>query len=120
RLNNSLILIGSSAPQLGGLRKTPMDPLLPSVQIQADAIEQMLAGRAPREIGAAGPFEFLFIFMAGAFAIAAGAALSPVRGLAAFATAVTIMWIAAVMLSIFTDRLADPLMPSIVSLITFA
>ncbi len=120
RLHNSSIVIGSSAPELGGLRKTPADPLLPSAQIQADAIEQMLAGRTPREIDAAGLFELVSIFLAGAFAIAAGAAMSPVLGLATLAAASAIMWSAAVMLSIFTGRLADPLMPSIVSLITFA
>ncbi len=120
RLHNSLIVIGGSAPELGGLRKTPADPLLPSAQIQADAIEQMLAGRTPREIGAAGLLELVSILMAGVFAIAAGAALSPVLGLAALAAAGGILWSAAVMLSIVTDRLADPLLPSIASLITFA
>src|SRR5712671_5001036 len=53
RLAGALVLLGGSAPELGGLRKTPADPLTPSVQIQADAVEQFLAGRVPRTLAAA-------------------------------------------------------------------
>src|SRR5262249_5499190 len=45
RLFGTLVIIGGSSPELGGLRKTHSDPLTPSVQIQADAVEQLLAGR---------------------------------------------------------------------------
>ena len=53
RLAGALVLLGGSPPELGGLRKTPADPLTPSVQIQADAVEQLLAGRVPRTLVAA-------------------------------------------------------------------
>ncbi|MET0606441.1 MAG: adenylate/guanylate cyclase domain-containing protein [Beijerinckiaceae bacterium] len=47
RLSGKYLLIGASAPEAGGLRETAADPFTPTVQIQADAIEQLLDGRAP-------------------------------------------------------------------------
>ncbi len=38
------MLIGSSAPELGGLRVTPDSPATPSVLIQANAVDAMLRG----------------------------------------------------------------------------
>ena len=55
RLAGTIVLIGGSAPELGGLRSTAMDPLTPSVQIQADAVRQIIAGRVPRPLEAAAP-----------------------------------------------------------------
>lgn len=43
-LKDKIALIGASAPEAGGLRATPADPYMPSVQIQADALEQLLDG----------------------------------------------------------------------------
>ena len=42
-LTGRIVLIGSSAPEVGGLRVTPTSPATPSVQIQAAAIEAILA-----------------------------------------------------------------------------
>src|SRR5262249_22021022 len=53
RLAGAIVLIGGSAADLGGFRQTPADPLTPSVQIQADAVAQLLAGRLPRMLEAA-------------------------------------------------------------------
>ena len=49
-LAGAIVLVGGSAPELGGLRATAMDPLTPSVQIQAHAVRQILAGRLPRPL----------------------------------------------------------------------
>ena len=43
-LSGRIVLIGSSAPELGGLRVTPASSATPSVQIQAEAIETILRG----------------------------------------------------------------------------
>ncbi|MBV8913445.1 MAG: adenylate/guanylate cyclase domain-containing protein, partial [Acetobacteraceae bacterium] len=43
-LAGHIVLIGSSAPELGGLRVTPASPVTPSVQIQAEAISTLLRG----------------------------------------------------------------------------
>ncbi len=47
RLQGAVVLVGSSLPQRGGLRPTAADPLYPSVQIAADVVEGLLAGRLP-------------------------------------------------------------------------
>ncbi len=43
-LQGRIVLIGSSAPELGGLRVTPASPATPTVHIQAAAVEAMLSG----------------------------------------------------------------------------
>jgi adenylate cyclase len=45
KLTGRIVLIGSSAPELGGLRVTPASSTTPSVQLQAEAVEAILGGR---------------------------------------------------------------------------
>lgn len=47
RLEGRIVLLGISAGHLGGLRLAASGRLVPSVQIQADAVEQVLRGDAP-------------------------------------------------------------------------
>ncbi len=47
RMKDAIVLIGTSAPEIGGLRPSVSGSLVPTVQIQADAIVQMLAGDHP-------------------------------------------------------------------------
>jgi adenylate cyclase len=46
RLAGRIVLIGASAPELGGLRATPAFAATPSVQIQAEAVATLLRGNA--------------------------------------------------------------------------
>jgi adenylate cyclase len=120
RLKDALVLLGGSAPELNGLRKTPGDPLTPSVQIQADAVEQMVARRVPSPLTAASIAQPLTILVIGALAIVLGAALSPAAGSAILGGTIALLWIAAVAVSVFADRLADPLTPTIAAAVVFA
>ena len=63
-LAGRIVLIGSSAPELGGLRVTPASPATPSVLIQAEAVEAMLRGNVPVR-----PSSAWFAEPAGAFAL---------------------------------------------------
>ena len=120
RLFGALVIIGGSAPELGGLRKTPSDPLTtPSVQIQADAVEQLLAGRIPRPIAFAQAVEPSAILLLGGIAVVFGASLSPLVGAAILVGAISALWIVAVALSGLADRLVDPLAPSLVAALVF-
>lgn len=47
RLTGKIVLVGGSAPELGGLRTTAMSRATPSVQIHADAVATLLAEAAP-------------------------------------------------------------------------
>jgi adenylate cyclase len=120
RLKDALVLLGGSAPELNGLRKTPADPLTPSVQIQADAVEQMVAGRVPRTPTAAPIAQPLTVLVIGALAIMLGAASSPALGTALLSGAIAFLWIAAIAVSGLADRLVDPLTPSIAAAMVFA
>jgi adenylate cyclase len=43
-LSGKIVLLGGSAPELGGLRVTPASPVMPSVLIQATAVDALLRG----------------------------------------------------------------------------
>jgi adenylate cyclase len=119
-LQGAVAVIGSSAPELGGLRAASFDPLKPSVQIQANAIKQILSGRVPRPLDGAKFIEpFLFIAI-GALAIWAGVALAPVAGTALVLATVVVSWVLALALAAFADRLVDPLPWSAAAMLTFA
>lgn len=118
-LSGAIVLVGASAPELGGLRATPTDPLTPSVQIQADAVEQILAGRFPQPIAAADIGDLLLGCGLGALAIFAGVALAPLFGALAVIGLVGLSFGLAFAASILADRLIDPLAPSIVTMFVF-
>jgi adenylate cyclase len=119
RLAGAIVLLGGSAPQLGGLRKTPADPLTPSVQIQADAVEQMASGRVPRTLAIEPLLQPFAVLMIGALALVLGAALSPATGSAILTAAIALLWIAAIAAIGLADRLVDPLTPSIAAVLVF-
>jgi adenylate cyclase len=101
------------------LRQTPTHPLTPSVQIQADAVMQIIAGQVPRPLDAARLLEPCLILAIGTLAIVAGVAVPPLVGAAIVLMAIVIAWTAALGLSIFADRLLDPLMPSSIAALVF-
>jgi adenylate cyclase len=119
RFLGALVIIGASSPESGGLRKTPSDPLTPSVQIQADAVEQLVAGRVPRPIALAQALEPSVVLLVGSLAVAVGAALSPLIGAAMLFSAISGLWVVAVAVFGFADRLVDPLTPSLVAALVF-
>jgi adenylate cyclase len=119
RLAGAIVLLGGSAPQLGGLRRTSADPLTPSVQIQADAVEQMASGRVPRTLAIGPILQPLAVLMIGALAIVLGAALSPATGSAILIAIIALLWTAAIAASALADRLIDPLTPSMAAVLVF-
>lgn len=80
RLRGAIVLIGSSAPELGGLRPTPDDPLMPSIMILAMAVDQVLRGRLPLAM----PHEYIISWVLALAATIAGLLaallLRPVHG----------------------------------------
>jgi adenylate cyclase len=119
RLTGAVVVVGGSAPELGGLRQTPDDPLTPDAQIQADAIAQILAGRIPRAFNAETVVSIALIGGFGMLALVAAAGLAPLRGFATVALALLLLWATAVGLLVFADRLLDPLTPSLAATVIF-
>jgi adenylate cyclase len=117
RLADAIVLIGGSAPELGGLRSTTTDPLTPSVQIQAHAVRQILDGRVPRPLVTAAAVGCVVLL--GAIGIAAGTMLAPLAGALVVLAAVMLSGVAALGLSLWSDRLFDPFTPSLGAAIAF-
>jgi adenylate cyclase len=116
---DTIALVGGSAPELGGLRETVNDPLTPSVQIQADAIAQIDAGRFPRPVGSARATQLLLVLVLTGLALTASALLPPALGAFAVIGAIVLAWASAIVGSVLTDRLVDPLIPSFAAAVVF-
>jgi adenylate cyclase len=117
RLKGKIVMLGASAPEAGGLRLTPVEPFMPSVAIEAEALEQMLSGHIPRRPDNMGLIEATAGALLGLLGILAVIRLSPARaGVAILALATLWVGVAA-----FTSTqlllLTDPLMPVLIGLI---
>ena len=119
-LTGKIVLIGSSAPELGGLRVTPTSPATPSVLIQAEAIEAIWRGQVPSrpvwadigETAAAACLGLLCLLMAARLRPAASAML---------AVLVCLGWTAAAAATIpGLGVLLDPVGPPTVAIVAFA
>jgi adenylate cyclase len=119
-LTGRIVLIGGSAPELGGLRETPASPVTPSVLIQATAIDTLLHGpllRRPAEIT---PVESGGALLVGCLGIVLASLLRPV--LAGGLTSVAcVSWFAgAVWAAHATGLLVDPVGPPVIAACAFA
>ncbi len=113
RFSDRIVLLGGSAAALGGLRPAAASPVTPSVQIQADALETMLAGEVPHRPPEASIAE---LAAAGLLALAAacfGALFGPVMA-AMLTAAFTLVWFGgAVAALVQTGLVLDPLGPGL-------
>ncbi len=109
-LKGAIVFIGSSAPELGALRPSLIDPLTPSMQLQALAVRQLAAGIVPARPLHADAGELVAAALAGLGAAFAALRLRP---LAAGATAVlALLAIAtATTAASASDLLLDPSLP---------
>jgi adenylate cyclase len=90
------------------------------VQIQADAVEQLAAGRVPLPLAHGAVLQGVAVLLIGIFAIVLGTALSPIAGTAILIGALALMWTAALAALGLADRLVDPLTPSIAAVLVFS
>ncbi|ODN72488.1 CHASE2 domain-containing protein [Methylobrevis pamukkalensis] len=117
RLEDRIVLIGGSAPSLGALRAGAASPVVPSVQLQADALETMLSDRVPVrpdkawmvEAGAA-----LLLAVAGALL---GASASPLMAVTLGGLAALLWPIGTTLLYLRSGWLVDPLSPPLLGLL---
>jgi adenylate cyclase len=118
RIAKAVVLVGASAPQAGALWSTAREPLTPSVQIEAEAVEQILSGQMPHLPQLAGLSDFLATLAFGLL----GARLSLLRGPAAGSLAqatLIIVWLVIVVTTFVTwEVLFDPIGPAIASVVS--
>lgn len=116
-LKDKIVILGASAPEIGGLRPTVADPLMPSVQILADAAEQIIQGHAPVRPPHVRPIEMIaaaLIAILGSLAVL-GIGPLPAAAIAAFLSAAWIL--ASVMAFSQQALLVDPLGPLLLGLV---
>ena len=92
-LKDRVVIVGGSAPQLGGLRAQADGSLLPSLDLQAMAFAQIASGVVPRRPRAVVLLETLAIIAAALLAVIAARRLAPGPGLAAVGTG-ALIWLA--------------------------
>ena len=117
-LAGQIVLIGSSAPELGGLRVTPASPATPTIQIQAAAVEAMLRGAVFVRPEWANWFEplaaltlgLICLLLATAFRPAIATLLAALLCLAWVSSA----WAAAPTLSLLLDPAGPPVLAALV------
>jgi adenylate cyclase len=116
RLAGKIVVLGASAPEAGGLRLTAVDPFMPSVEIEAEAIEQMLDGHIPQRAASMMWVETVAGAVLAALGILAVIILSPGRAAAAV-LGLSLVWaLAAIGLSMKALWLTDPATPVIAAL----
>ncbi|WP_159715557.1 CHASE2 domain-containing protein [Geminicoccus flavidas] len=119
-MQGGIVLIGSSAPESGGLRATAFAPLSPSVGIHADAIEQLMRGRVLLDVPLARWLEPAAGLILAGLVILAALRLGPIAGLVML-TGLGLTWIGAAGAMLhWADRLLDPAGPVLVAAGAFA
>lgn len=92
RLAGRIVLIGTSAPEAGAFLATAVDPLTPTVQVQAEAIEGLRSGDIPQRIRNPRLIEPLAASALGLIALAAALWLGPLAAASVLA-ALMLGWI---------------------------
>ena len=119
-LAGKIVLIGSSAPESGGLRVTPASPATPSVRIQAEAIEAIWRGQVPSRPVWADIVEIAGAALLGLLCLLMAARLRPAAA-AMLAVLVCLAWTAAAAAAVpGLGVLLDPAGPPIVAIVAFA
>jgi adenylate cyclase len=119
-LAKSIVMVGGSAPELGGLRATSLDPVTPSVLVHADAFLQLMRGYFPRPPGFAAAFQLASLLVAAAVALSAGLWLRPLAAALSVAMLCALVWLGSVALAAGPQLLIDPLLPTVMAFAVFA
>ena len=114
RITGKVVLIGSSLPNLGGLRASASMPLEPSVQIHADVANAILTDHIPTRDPGLVPVEAGFAFLMGAAAALAATRLRPLFAAFTGITLVGLVFGASVLLYMHTALLSDAIGVSLV------
>jgi adenylate cyclase len=118
-LAGRIVLIGSSAPEVGGLRVTPASAVTPSVQIQAAAIDALLRGDVAARPAWAEIAEPFVAALLGVLCLAMATWLRPVLG-AVIAVTSCLAWTAVAVAAVPAFAvLLDPTGPSVVAIGAF-
>lgn len=116
KLTGKIVFLGASAPEAGGLRRTAIGGFTPSVEIQAEAAEQILAGHVPLREPSMDWVEIGAGLALGACAIAAIVLLPPGRAAIVISLLSFAWFVIAAGLSTKALWLTDPISPIVAGL----
>lgn len=119
-LSKSVVMIGSSAPELGGLRPTSFDPVAPSVLVHADAFLQLMRDYVPRPPPFAPAIQLGSVLIAALLALWAALRLRPLAAALTVAALTAVVWAACIALAGKPQLLVDPLLPTVATFVVFA
>lgn len=119
-IRGHVVLLGGSAPELGGLRETGQAALVPGIRIQAEALAQAMTLWLPRRPAWLPAAEMAAASAAGLAGAAAGALLPPLALAGFVVAAMFVVPIAVLALLSSTLLLADPLLPLLALLLPAA
>lgn len=115
-----IVLLGGSAPELGGLRGTPSSPVTPSVLIQATAIDTMLRGPLPRRPPWLSDAETGGLLALGLLGLLLAIRLSPLAATSSMLL-LCLVWVSgAVWAARVPGLLVDPAGPPLIAAVAFA
>ncbi len=114
-----IVLLGSSAPEAGGVRSGIGRAVTP-VQLHADAIEQILSGIAPKRPGWISWIELLAPLFAAATAVLAGRRLAPLQGAIATVSGLAALALVTIAIARLSQTLFDPVPVCLAALVAFA
>lgn len=114
KIAGKVVLIGSSLPNLGGLRTSASLALEPSVQIHADMANAILTDHIPMRDPGLLPLEAGFAFLAGAAAALAAARLRPLGAAVAGISLLGLTFGASALLYAKTALLSDAIGVSLI------
>ncbi|HET6198627.1 MAG TPA: adenylate/guanylate cyclase domain-containing protein [Acetobacteraceae bacterium] len=118
-LAGRVALIGSSAPEAGGMRVTPASPATPSVRLQAEAIEAILHGHVPARRTWSGSAEVAGAATLGLLCLVLAARLRPAVA-SLLAIVACLGWIGATVAAVpALSALLDPAGPPTLAIVTF-
>ena len=115
----SIVLIGGSAPELGGLRAIQSDALIPTVTVQARAVAQLLAGITPLQPAFADIILAGLLLMACTLAIWAARAVGPVPGILLLGACLGVLIGASMAAFVAGNWLLAPLLPAVAATAAF-
>lgn len=111
RLSGAAALIGTSAPEAAALRPSPMGPLTPTVQIQAEAVQQLLDGIVPHRPDGAPRLEIGAILLLGVVAATIATLFGPAATIAILAIFAAFWFALAAAALVQQQIVVDPIGP---------
>lgn len=117
-LAGAVVVIGGSAPELGALRASALDPLTPSALLQLQALRQLAAGIVPLRPAGATLWEMALAVLSIAGAIFVARRLGPLPAALAVAGLVVALILGSALLA-RADRLVDPTLAAVAALLAF-